>query len=71
MGEGMAIAVIRITLETLDSAGNQTNKPLVRVVDLVPRSTGRGSRDIAKKVQVAVTGMLSTLRFDEVFESDD
>jgi hypothetical protein len=67
----MAIATIRITLETLDSAGNRTNEPLVREVDLAPRAAGRGPPGISKRVHGVVTGMLDALRFGEAFEPGD
>jgi|HubBroStandDraft_2_1064218.scaffolds.fasta_scaffold1036914_1 hypothetical protein len=67
----MAIATIRIILETLDSAGKPANPPLVREVNLPPRLSGQSLQGNFKHVHERVTAMLDELRFGDAFERED
>jgi hypothetical protein len=67
----MVIATIRITLETLDSAGKRTNEPLVREVNLPPRLSGQRLQGIFRQVHERVTAMLDGLRIGDAFEREE
>jgi hypothetical protein len=67
----MAITKIRVTLETLDSAGKPVNEPLIGDVDLTPYQAGRRRNQIPKAVITKVQGMMDSLRFDGAFDPAD